>query len=124
MEIPMRENGTLTIEDLVIMQVMLGTEAACDDWAMASSPSGTDLQLTVRHRPGRTSGGVLPITSQVVRQGLWQVGLCRSDELPARVSPLTQRAVLQALSSVDAPPLWPGDIDKVIQLGLFGEVRY
>ena len=122
----MPESGahTLITEDVIIVSIMLGTEQACSQWAQVSyAHDGPDADPVVTPHADKPGIG-LTVTSEVVRLGLRRIGATRSNDLPPGISRITQQAVLEALREGRAGGLWPIDVDQIIQVGLFGEVKY
>lgn len=111
---------TLTTEDVVIAAILLNSDEVCARWARVSY-DGVEGDTLV-HLPGEA----IPrqITVMVIRTGLWQISLHRSDSLPRGVTRDAQRAILDALAAGDADNLRLSHMDQAIQVGLFGEVRH
>lgn len=114
----MRKTEAICAEDVVIAWALLAADTACARWA-AVEPTLDGPALTPH-----ASGPRLLVTWPVIRQGIWRLVLVRHDALPSGASRVTQHGLLAALADGNTGQLWPIDADQVVQVGLFGEVRF
>lgn len=114
----MRNLEAINTEDAVIAGVLLAADTACGRWAEAIPT--LDGPVLIPH------GSIVehPVTWLVVRQGIWRIVLVRHDGLPRGTQWLTQQRLLAAFTDGDMAGLGPSDVDHIVQVGLFGEVRY
>jgi hypothetical protein len=61
---------------------------------------------------------------QVVQRGVWRMSGGQRTERPAGVTQAMSAQLARALSDMDAEMLTPATAAAVIQVGLYGEVRY
>lgn len=103
-----------------ISKAMFPRQGGLDDWASLIHVTAVGIRIAACDRPDEAR----TVDWQVVARGAWRVGGGQVMERPAGVTEEMAAQLTRAMGDMDANELTPATASKVIQVGLYGEVRY
>lgn len=104
----------------VIKQALVPGKGGIDDWATLVYEANDGISVAPCDQPD--DGQV--VNWQIVARGVWRISGGQLMERPTGVTEEMAAQLGRALSDLDAELMTPATASKVIQVGLYREVRY
>ncbi len=116
----MRANTQVQLMLDFIKKALTPRKGGLDDWAELIYEASDGISLAPCDQP--EDGQV--VNWQVVARGVWRMSGGQQMERPPGVTKEMTDQLSRALSDMDADMLAPATASKLIQVGLYSEVRY